>query len=150
MMKSLIVLRGVSAQGKTSTLNRLRESIEDNPNYKVIKSEQHPDGVDWVLISDGPFARIGIITFGDPGTDEHVDVLLNEMHANGVSIIFAASRTRGSVWTALQEFANNNGYKLIVTSTLHSENSDDKAIIDELNSTEAAMLEGLIEKFSII
>lgn len=149
-MKSLIVLRGVSAQGKSSVLNLLRQSLEGNSAYKVVMSNPHPDGYDWTSIVEGSFGKVGIITFGDPGAEEHVNALLNEMAAADVSIIFAASRTHGGVWSVLREFASDNGFKIIATSPLHSQSINDLALIDELNHTESSMLEELIEKLSKI
>lgn len=144
-MKSLIVLRGVSSQGKSSTLNLLRQRLEGDSNYKIIKSEPHPDGYDRTSIVDGPFGKVGIITFGDPYAEEHVNALLNEMLSAGVVIIFAASRTRGGVWNVLNSFASEHGFNLIQTSTLHTETVDDTNLVKSLNSAVSEMLFSLIE-----
>ncbi len=149
-MKYLIVLQATSGQGKSSTLNLLRQRLESDSNYRIIKSEPHPDGYDWISIVEGSFGKVGIITFGDPGAEDHVHALLNEMFATDVTIIFATSRTRGGVWRVLQEFANCNDYTIIATSPLHSHNINSTVLTDELNYAESSMLEKLIEKLSKI
>lgn len=149
-MKSLIVLRGTSGQGKSSTLNLLRLRLEENPAYKIIKSEQHPNGYDWTSILDGPFGKVGIITFGDPGAEDHVEAILCEMLSADATIIFAASRTRGGVWDILQEFALTNDFNLIVTSPLRSQSTNRESLPEVLNSCQTSMFKGLIEKLSKI
>lgn len=145
-MKNLIVLRGVTAHGKSSTLNLLRQRLESDPNYKIIKSEPHPNGYDWISIVEGSLGKVGIITFGDPGTEEHVGGILQEMLANGVNIIFVASRTRGGVWEVLNSFAVEFGFNLIQTAPLYSQTADNTSLVESLNSTMAEMLYSMIEK----
>lgn len=146
-MKSLIILRGTSGQGKSSTLNLLRQRPESDPTYGIIKSEPHPDGYDWVSIADGPFGKVGIITFGDPSAEDHVDAILHEMLSAGVVIIFAASRTRGGVWDTFHGFAAENSFEIIYTSPLHYGGESDTALIETLNLVEANTLCSLIETF---
>lgn len=147
-MNYLIVLRGTIGQGKSSTLNLLRQRLENDSSYRIIKSEPHPDGYDWTAIVEGPFGKVGVITFGDPSAEEHVDGILREMLSTGVEIIFAASRTRGGVWNTLQEFANNNDYTIIATAPLQCEDTNNDALVEALNASEATMFAHLIENLS--
>lgn len=112
----------------------------------MVKSEPHPNGYDQTFIASGPFGKVGIITFGDPGTEEHVDGLLKEMEAADATVIFAASRTRGQVWNGLIRFASENDYNLISTAPMYSDS--DKSIIGLLNDSYAIMLKDLAEKLS--
>lgn len=147
-MKSLIVLRGTSGQGKTSTLNLLRQHLEDDPNYRIVESEPHSNGYDWMSIVDGPWGKVGIITFGDPGTEDHVGGVLNKMLNEGVGIIFVASRTRGGVWDTLHSFAKANSFEIIYTSPLHYEGGSDRVLIKTLNLVQVNMLGSMIERLS--
>lgn len=65
-----------------------------------------------------------------------------------VTIIFATSRTLGSGWNMLYEFAAYKDYKLIASDVLSAKNFDDKKLIGELNASEVTMLTALIEKLS--
>lgn len=147
-MKSLIVLRGATLQGKTSTLNLLQELLLADSRCKVVKSQPHPNGSDQAVIVSAPAGKVGIITFGDPGTEDHVNGLLNDMDAEGVTIIFAASRTRGCVWNLLNDFADTYGYNLISTSPLHSCDAGNQILIEILNTAESTMLASIIDKLS--
>lgn len=146
MRRNLIVFRGASSYGKTATLNCLSKTLASDSKYKVVKSEPHPNGYDQTFIASGPFGKVGIITFGDPGTEEHVDGLLKEMEAADATVIFAASRTRGQVWNGLIRFASENDYNLISTAPMYSDS--DKSIIGLLNDSYAIMLKDLAEKLS--
>ena len=147
-MKSLIILRGVGGQGKSTSLNVLKKKLEENSTYDSIMLVPHPDGYDWISIFGGPSRKVGIISFGDPGAEDHVDSVLRDMLAEDVDIIFAASRTRGGVLDLIYEFAKENSYRIIVTAPLHLENQNEQTVIETLNSECADMFINLIEKLS--
>lgn len=147
-MKTVIVLRGASSYGKTSTLNALIQSLEKSPHFSIVKSETHLNEYDRVVILNASATKVGIITVGDPGEETYVSEHLKEMYDNDVSIIIIASRTRGGVWNVINDFANNHDYEIIVSSPLHAYSSDDTNLHAVLNSAVASMLKELIESLS--
>lgn len=145
-MKYLIALRGTASHGKSCTLNHLRELLEHDPRYKVHVTP-HPNGYDSSLTAtDTEDDKIGVISFGDPGAEEHVDVLLNQMKDAGVTKICAASRTRGGVAYVLDEFAAKNDFTVISGTPLYAGNCSNENVFDNLNHSMAQMLKTLVEQ----
>lgn len=142
-MSKIIILKGTSNVGKTSTLEVLIKKLLAK-DAQLIFPKKGSD-ISSFVICEFVGHKIGIITFGDPTSESDVKACLNQCVENDCDIIFAASRTRGNVYDILYHFAKTNGFATIETSPLYAWNyavTGEKP--DKLNELFAKMLFNII------
>jgi GTPase SAR1 family protein len=142
-MNRLIILKGASNVGKTSTLDALIKKLLSKDAYLIL-SEKREDITSFVICGlEGH--KVGIITFGDPTSEPDMEGCLQQCNEHQCDIIFAASRTRGNIYDKLYHFAKTNNFATIETSPLYAWNYAETGInIDTLNDILAEMLITLI------
>lgn len=142
-MNRLIILKGVSNIGKTSTLSTLIKKLLTK-DACLIHPEKRTDITSFVICGfEGH--KVGIITFGDPTSEPDVEGCLQQCIKQKCDIIFAASRTRGGVYNMLYNFAKTNNFSTVETSPLYAWNyAKTGENPDMLNDIFAEMLIGLI------
>ncbi len=142
-MKKLVIVKGISNIGKTATLEALIKQLLAS-GYRPVVPQNAAD-VTSFLICEKDNHRVGVITFGDPSTEEDVEGCLNECLNHNCDTIFAASRTSGAVYDLLYRFASTNGFAPIETSPLRAYQYWISGIdIARLHDTFANMLMSLI------
>lgn len=119
-MNRLIILKGVSNAGKTSTLAALIRKLLSK-GACLIHPEKRADITSFV-ICEYEGHKVGIITFGDPSSEPDVEGCLQQCIEYRCDIIFAASRTRGNVYDILYHFAKTNNFATVETSPLYAWN----------------------------
>jgi hypothetical protein len=142
-MNRLIILKGASNFGKTSTLDTLIKKLLAKDAYLILP-EKREDITSFVICGlEGH--KVGIITFGDPTSEPDMEGCLQQCKEHQCDIIFAASRTRGNIYDILYHFAKTNHFATIETSPLYAWNYAETGInIDTLNNILAKMLITLI------
>ncbi len=115
-MKKIIIVKGAMNSGKTSTLDALIQKLLAKGYHLLFPT--NVANITSFVICEKDEHRIGIITFGDPTSESDVEGCLEECLNYNCDTIFAASRTRGSVYNLLYHFATTNGYTTIETSPL--------------------------------
>lgn len=117
IMKALIILKNAGNTGKTQTLNALANILEKEGN--LISKNYHYNGNDFVAIIEYHGKKIGIITIGDPGTEDFVSSELENLYNEGCGVIIASSRSRSSangVYEMLWKFGRDKGIATMETS----------------------------------
>lgn len=142
-MKRLIILKGVSNVGKTSTLDALIKKLLTK-DACLIYPEKRAYITSFVICGfEGH--KVGIITFGDPTCESDVEGCLQQCIEQKCDIIFAASRTRGNVYDMLYYFAKTNSFATVETSPLYAWNyAETGESPDVLNEIFSNMLLNLI------
>lgn len=115
----MIVLKNAGGTGKTQTLSFLTNLL--NEEGREISRDNHSGGKDFVAMIEYHGSRIGIITIGDPGTEDFVFSELEKLYRDGCDVIIAASRSysRGLVqggYEMLWQFGKDNGLATMETS----------------------------------
>lgn len=141
-MKALFIMRGPSSRGKSTTLLSLIEAMERDPYFRKITQESHPNGTDKFYLADTDNGKVAVITAGDPGEGYAVSSYLSR--CLDVRVIFAASRTRGSISEILSEFAIANDYAVIDTAPMFTY-SDSEELSVILHNTQVASLMTMAE-----
>lgn len=118
-MKALIILKNAGGTGKTQTLSFLTNLL--NEEGREISRDNHSGSKDFVAMIEYHGSRIGIITIGDPGTEDFVFSELEKLYKDGCDVIIAASRSysRGpvqGVYEMLWQFGKDNGIVTMETS----------------------------------
>ena len=116
-MKKLVILKACANSGKTGTLSALITKLLADTNFNLIHPVASQEVSSFIIGKIGN-KRIGVITFGDPGSDDDLAGCLNECWSHGCEMIFTASRTKGSVYNYLYSFASIHGFATIETSPL--------------------------------
>lgn len=119
-MNRLIILKGASNVGKTSTLDALIKKLLSKGAH-LIHPERSADITSFV-ICEFEGHKVGIITFGDPTSDPDVEGCLQQCKENRCDIIYAASRTRGKVYDIIYHFAKTSNFATVETSPLYAWN----------------------------
>lgn len=142
-MNRLIILKGASNVGKTSTLDSLIRKLLAKGAH-LIHPERRTDITSFV-ICEFEGHRVGIITFGDPSSEPDVEGCLQQCIEQKCDIIFAASRTRGNVYDILYHFAKTYNFATVETSPLYAWNyAETGEKPNVLNDTFAEMFISLI------
>lgn len=122
-MKQLVIVKAPASHGKTYTLWELVLKLKASPGFRIIHEvykENEPQFVVGKLKDNtNRVITVGVITFGDPGAAPDVNACLARCLSEKCDIIFAASRTSGSVYYTLKGFAAANNYATIETSPLY-------------------------------
>ena len=143
-MKKLVILKACANSGKTGTLSALIAKLLADTNFNLIHPVA-PEEVTSFIIGKIGTKRIGVITFGDPGSDEDLAECLNECNSQGCEIIFTASRTKGGIYNYLYSFASKHNFVTVETSPLFAWRFRDTGIdITKLHDIFADMLYKLI------
>ena len=115
-MKALIILKNAGGTGKTQTLSILAELL--NVDGKEVSRDNSNDK-DFVAMIDYHGSKVGIITIGDPGTEDFVFSELEKLYKEGCDVIIACSRSRSyanGVYEMLWQFGRENGIATMETS----------------------------------
>ena len=107
-VKTIICLSGKSDVGKTLTIKKVWEKLK-SPSDTPIATANHGDDIVGVVDLDGH--KIGIETFGDPGSKQ--DVWIEELITRQCEVIVCASRTSGKTVEVVENFARDNEYQII-------------------------------------
>lgn len=116
-MKALIILKNAGGTGKTQTLSILTDLL--TVDGKEISRDNHSNGEDFVAMVEYHGLKVGIITIGDPGTEDFVYTELEKLYKERCDVIIASSRSRSSangVYEMLWQFGKNNGFATMETS----------------------------------
>ena len=116
-MKALIILKNAGGTGKTQTLSILAELL--NVDGKEVSRDNHSNDKDFVAMIDYHGSKVGIITIGDPGTEDFVFSELEKLYKEGCDVIIACSRSRSyanGVYEMLWQFGRENGIATMETS----------------------------------
>lgn len=139
-------------RGKSSTLKALISLLLQEYNAEVVEKRQsdHVTGNFWDYAREDGFVilrfdeiQIGIITAGDPSYTQTTKTLCHHCRDKNCDIIVAASRTWGSVYNTLVEFARENKSLVVETQPIHlrdSDNDTSKYLFDIFNKIEAEAL----------
>jgi hypothetical protein len=150
-MKALIILKNAGGTGKTQTLGFLTNLL--NVEGREISRDNHSGGNDFVAMIEYHGSRIGIITIGDPGTEDFVFSELDKLYKDGCEVIIAASRSysRGpvqGVYEMLWQFGKDNGLATMETSPYRTyESYHDSLPHETINQMCAHALLGAIDYF---
>lgn len=120
-MKALIILKSAGNTGKTQTLKYLTALL--STEGKVISKDIHQNGDDFCAVVEYHGFKTGIITIGDPGTEDFVLSALENLYNDGCDIIIASSRSRSSargVYEMLWKFGKDKGLVTMETSPLRT------------------------------
>lgn len=119
-MKTLILLKGAGKTGKSQTLIELVKRLEADGG-SVSYRNYHYNGEDFSALLDYLGTKVGIITIGDPGTEDFVWDELEALYEKGCSVILASSRNYGqkeeSVYEYLRRFGSEKKMATMETST---------------------------------
>lgn len=148
-MKALIILKNAGGTGKTQTLGFLTNLL--NVEGREISRDNHSGGKDFVAMIEYHGSRIGIITIGDPGTEDFVFSELDKLYKDGCDVIIASSRSRSSangVYEMLWQFGKVNGIATMETSPYRTyESYHDSLPHETINQMCAYALLGAIDYF---
>lgn len=151
-MKALIILKNAGGTGKTQTLSYLTDLL--NANGNEITKEMHTNGIDFSAIIKYHGSKVGIITIGDPGTEDFVSYELERLYKDGCDIIIASARSRSSadgVYEMLWQYGKNNGIATMETSPYRTyEEYHDFLPHETINRMCAHSLLGAIDYFITI
>lgn len=149
-MQTLIILKGTSSIGKSSSLRNLIKLLINNDFKKSNLTADFSDNDDCFVILEKDNKKIAIITYGDPGWQNIVYENLLKCHENKIDYIVAASRTKyqnESVYKILWDFVRDNNYYGIETTTIVKYTGWGKEIdVDRLNMICAENLLNIINK----
>lgn len=140
----LVIVKACASRGKTSTLSVLIDRLLSSENFSLHYPSSSQEVTSFVIgtLND---KKVGVITFGDPGTEDDVKGCLNRCVSEGCETIFVASRTSGKLYNLLYSWAEDKGYATVETSPLFAWKYWESGLnIHKLNSTFAGMLYSLI------
>ena len=121
-MDKVLILKGASNKGKTSTLKILIEELK-RAHAGTIQHQQ-PCGNDvFVVLKIPKLGNVGIITFGDKGYEQQVHNALSQCLGLGCVAVVGASHMRytkkpESIYKILWDFGNHQQAKTVETTTL--------------------------------
>ncbi|MCI5981001.1 MAG: hypothetical protein MRZ38_08995 [Muribaculaceae bacterium] len=148
-MRALIILKNAGGTGKTQTLSILTDLLK--AGGKEISKDEHPNGNDFVAMIQYHNSKVGIITVGDPGTEDFVYSELEKLYKAGCDVIIASSRSRSSasgVYEMLWQYGKENGIATMETSPYRTyEEYHDSLPHETINSMCAHALLGAIDYF---
>lgn len=148
-MKAFIILKNAGRTGKTQTLSYLSDLL--NANGDEIMKEMHTNGKDFSAIFEYRNSKVGIITVGDPGTEDFVFSELEKLYKEGCDVIIASSRSRSyanGVYEMLWRFGKVNGIATMETSPYRTyESYHDSLPHETINRMCAHALLGAINYF---
>ena len=148
-MKALIILKNAGGTGKTQTLSILAELL--NVDGKEVSRDNHSNDKDFVAMIDYHGSKVGIITVGDPGTEDFVYSELEKLYKDGCDVIIASARSRSSacgVYEMLWQFGRENGIATMETSPYRTYESYHDSLPHEIiNRMCAHALLGAIDYF---
>jgi len=148
-MKALIILKNIGGIGKTQTLNDLTDLLDINGN-EILK-DIHSNSNDFVAMIEYHGSKVGIITVGDPGTEDFVYSELERLYKDGCDIIVASARSRssaGGVYEMLWQFGKDNDIATMETSPYRTyEEYHDSLPHETINRMCAHALKGAIDYF---
>ncbi|MDO5332898.1 MAG: hypothetical protein Q4F93_02645 [bacterium] len=148
-MKALIILKNAGGTGKTQTLSILAELL--NVDGKEISRDNHSNGKDFVAMIEYHGSKVGIITVGDPGTEDFVFSELEKLYNEGYDVIIASSRSRSSangVYEMLWQYGKENSIATMETSPYRTyESYHDSLPHETINRMCAHALLGAINYF---
>ncbi len=120
MKKIIIVIKGVSNQGKTTSINTLFSKLKEIGNVE----EKHTDAKEVISIINYNKRKIGLCSIGDPKSSQ--EEWLKNLISKKCDIIITASRTRGSTTNLIYNLSESFGYDIIWTSNYISSVYDDE------------------------
>lgn len=148
-MKSLIILKNAGGTGKTQTLSYLTDILKVSGTEILV--DMHTNDKDFSAILEYRNSKVGIITIGDPGTENFVYSELEKLYNNGCEIIIASARSRSSadgVYEMLWQFGKDNGIATMETSPYRTyEEYHDSLTHEIINRMCAHALSGAIDYF---
>lgn len=150
-MKALIILKNAGGTGKTQALSILADLL--NVDGKEISRDNHSNCKDFVAEFEYRDSKIGVITIGDPGTEDFVFSELEKLYKEGCDVIIASSRSysRGpvqGVYEMLWQFGKDNGLATMETSPYRTyESYHDSLPHETINRMCAHALLGAIDYF---
>lgn len=116
-----------------------------------ISKDKHINGNDFVAMIDYRGSKVGIITIGDPATEDFVYSKLEKHYKAGCDVIVASSRSRSSasgVYEMLWQFGKDNGIATMETSPYRTyEEYHDSLPHETINRMCAHALRGSIDYF---
>lgn len=114
-MKALIILKNTGGTGKTQTLSILAELL--NVDGKEVSRDNHSNDKDFVAMIEYHGSKVGIITIGDPGTEDFVFSELEKLYKEGCDVIIAASRSSAKgVYEMPWQYGKENSIAIMETS----------------------------------
>lgn len=148
-MKAFIILKNAGGTGKTQTISILTELL--NVDGKELLRDNHSNDEDFGAMIEYHGSRVGIITVGDPGTEDFVFSELEKLYKDGCDVIIAASRSRSSangVYEMLWQYGKENGIATMETSSYRTyESYHDSLPHETINQMCAHALLGAIDYF---
>lgn len=108
MRKTIICLAGKSDVGKTQTIRNVWEKLK-SPTDTPIATAHRGEELLGIVELDGH--KIGIETFGDPGSKQCE--WIKELISKQCEVIVCASRTSGKTVEIVETFARDNDYQII-------------------------------------
>ena len=148
-MKALISLKNAGGTGKTQTLSILTDLL--NADGKEGSRDNHSNDKDFAAMIDYHGSKVGIITVGDPGTEDFVYSELEKLYKDGCDVIIASARSRSSacgVYEMLWKFGRENGIATMETSPYRTYESYHDSLPHEIiNRMCAHALLGAIDYF---
>lgn len=148
-MKALIILKNAGSTGKTQTLSILTDLL--NVDGKEVSRDNHSNDKDFAAMINYHGSKVGIITVGDPGTEDFVYSELEKLYKDGCDVIIASARSRSSacgVYEMLWKFGRENGIATMETSPYRTYESYHDSLPHEIiNRMCAHALLGAIDYF---
>lgn len=124
-IEKVIILKGAENRGKTKTLQILVNLLIGNGAKIIHTNGYYPDNRrDWFVILDiAGFGKVGIITYGDKGSEAEVQKALNECLKHKCLAVIGASHTQyyktpPTVYKILWDFGHNQKAKTVETTTV--------------------------------
>lgn len=120
-MDAMIIIKGAGSRGKSSTLRELIKLLASTPDSSIIYNDKdsYPDEKrDWFVIIDSKGQRIGVITQGDPGSQDYVAGCLQQCLEAKCDAIVGASRTRydhdrPTTYAVLWDFGHEHNMRIV-------------------------------------
>ncbi|MCF0121776.1 MAG: hypothetical protein HUJ74_00870 [Lachnospiraceae bacterium] len=129
-MEKVIILKGPSQTGKTSTLLLMIQELKDKyQSHEIVQQDFEFSTTDKFVILKVPnLGNVGIITFGDPGRENDVQKVLQWCLEHDCMAVVGASRTRiyknpPSVYKILRDFGHKHKAKVVETTPLRFHNN---------------------------
>ena len=124
-MEKVIILKGASNRGKSSTLLILIEKLLAQYKSQAIYPHGYTFSTNecFVILSVPNFGNVGIIPFGDNGSEQKVKDCLQECLSHNCIAVIGAShmqynRNPDTVYKILWDFGDNQNAKVVETTTL--------------------------------
>ncbi len=120
-MDAMIIIKGAGSRGKSSTLRELIKLLADHPGSSIVYNDRdcYPDeSRDWFVIIESIGQRIGVITEGDPGSQNYVAGCLQKCLEEQCDAIVGASRTRydhdrPTTYAVLWDFGRDHNMRIV-------------------------------------